>query len=195
MLLWDSYLLMSGGQTFSWLNLIFDIVGLVAGGFAKVAKSAFKAAGLLEKSVGKGLSEVIADGMKNPQTAGILQKIFNVIKGGMSKIEGVISQAGKFLSEKLGMKWVGKVMGSISVQIDKILSSVGITGKAAQSGIKAGLTAQGVTGGVTGRSGNKSWINCTRSNSRSGIIWRRRRTIRTFKIYASRWTCYICKRD
>jgi hypothetical protein len=148
MLLWDSYLLMSGGQTFSWLNLIFDIVGLVAGGFAKVARSAFKAAGLLEKSVGKGLSEVIADGMKSPQTAGILQKIMKLIKGGLSKIEGVTSQAGKFLSEKLGMKWVGKVMGSISGQIDKILNSIGITGTAAKAGVKAGLIAQGVTAGA-----------------------------------------------
>ena len=89
MLLWDIYLLISGSSNFSWLNIIFDVLGLGLGVFAKSARALFGGVSGVAKTAGKGLPEVIADGMKNPKTAGILMKFTEIVKTSLSKIMGL----------------------------------------------------------------------------------------------------------
>lgn len=124
MALWDTYLLISGQPEADWLNLIFDIVGIMSGVFAKSARTAVKAAGMTGK--GKELSEIIETGIKNPKTKGIFTTIYNFLKNATGKISKWISQAGKFLSEKLGMKFMNNIVKKISVFIDKILNKFNI---------------------------------------------------------------------
>jgi hypothetical protein len=150
MLLWDISLLVSGDPTFSWLNLIFDVLGVGLGSFAKGARAVFGGAKGVAKTMGKSLTEVVADGMRNPQTASILKK-FGSIAGGVS---GKVAQAGEFLSKKLGMKWVGTAINKVSSTIGKILESLGMVGTKAsttqgvKSALKMGAIAQGVTTGA-----------------------------------------------
>jgi len=158
MLLWDIYLLISGSSNFSWLNIIFDVLGLGLGVFAKSARALFGGVSGVAKTAGKGLPEVIADGMKNPKTAGILMKFTEIVKTSLSKIMGYVTQAGKFLSEKLGIKWIGGVINKISGYVTKILEEIGLSttmAKGVQSGLKAGTVAAGVTAGAESRGGQK----------------------------------------
>lgn len=153
LLCWDSYLLVSGDPTFSWLNLIFDILGVGLGAFAKAARSLFQAAGL-SKAAGKSLPDIVKTSMSNPKTAGIMQRFGKVAAEKLPQIKSAMSSAAKFLSEKLGIKWVGKALNAITGQISKILEAIGLVAKkgtmhsAVNSALRTGAIAQGVMSGV-----------------------------------------------
>lgn len=162
MLLWDVYLLISGSPEFSWLNLIFDILGVGLGVFAKAARSIFTAAGLVGKTAGKTLPEVITMAMKNPETAGVIKKIVPIAKNGLPKVMDKLNIGAKFLSEKLNATWAGKALNSVSEQLGKILESIGVssrkvgvtTAQGVKSGLMMGGIAQGITTGVKKIRGN-----------------------------------------
>jgi len=150
MLLWDSYLLISGDKNFSWLNLIFDILGVGLGTFAKTSRALFGGAAGVQKTAGKSIVQIISDGMKNSKTAGIMVKLKELLGSGLSKIMGPLQTAGKFMSEKLGLKWIGKALDGVSSQIAKILEAFGVkavkntTKAGVKSAIKSGSLAQGI---------------------------------------------------
>lgn len=149
MLLWDVYLMSSGKPEASWLNIIFDMLGMGSGVFAKGARASAKASGLFQRMIGKDIKTVVQEGLKNPQTAKQFGQIGNLIRNSSSKITGVLQQSASFLSEKLGMKWAGKMITKVSEFIGKILEAFGI--KSAKAGV---TTAHGVKTaiktGVTG---------------------------------------------
>lgn len=159
MLLYDGYLLITGASNGSWLNLIFDILGVGLGSFAKGARAAFGGASAVQKTAGKGVAEVVGEGLKNPRTAEIMVKLKNLISKGLGKLMGPIQTAAKFLSEKLGLKWVSKVLDSISGQIAKLLEAFGVkavkgtTKAGVKSGIKTGTMAQGFVSAAETKTG------------------------------------------
>lgn len=153
MLLWDAHLLASGDPNFSWLNIIFDMLGMVSGVFAKGTRAAAKASGLFQKVMGKDIKTVVQEGMKNPQTAKQFTQIGNLIRSGASKITGILQQSAAFLSEKLGMKWVSGIVNKISGFIAKILEAFGVKAKipgvTTAQGVKAGLKGTATTAALT----------------------------------------------
>lgn len=153
MLLWDTYLGVSGNPGFSWLNIIFDMLGVISGVFAKGTRAAAKASGLFQKVMGKDIKTVVQEGLKNPQTAKQFTQIGNLIRSGASKITGILQQSATFLTEKLGLKWAGGIINKVSEFIAKILEAFGVKSKVAgvttAQGVKSGLKGTAVTAGVT----------------------------------------------
>jgi hypothetical protein len=152
MLLWDISLMMSGSPEFSWLNLFFDFLGVGFGALAKIAKGVFKTAGILGKSNGKSLAEVLQMAMKNPEAAQIIKKTETGLKSvGPSIISGLKS-TGDFLSKKLGMKWVSKALDGVSEAMAKVLEAIGIVsrkeGVTTAQGVKSGLKMGGLAKGI-----------------------------------------------
>ena len=138
MLIFDGYLLMNNDPHFSWLNVFFDVLGIGAGIAAKTARSAIGGAEVVASTQGKSLESVIADGSKNPETASFFQKVGCVLSAGAGKILSPLNNVSEFLSNKLGLKWVGKVIDGIGNVLGKIANAFGIKGsakKAAQLGI------------------------------------------------------------
>jgi hypothetical protein len=146
MTLYDGYLLWTKDPSFSWYNLFFDILGIGLGAIAKAARTIFESVGLLGKSAGKSLTTVIEDASKNPSTAGYIQKLGGVLKSGVNKIMSPLQTAGKFMSEKLGLKWVSKILDSFSETMGKILESFGIVAKkgTAAGGVKSAIKSGGL---------------------------------------------------
>lgn len=155
MLLWDTYLLISGSSEASWGDFFLDILG--AGALGVIAKGA---RGVLGRTVGKGLGEVVADGMKNPQTASIVNKTVGIVSSGLTSIMKPIQAAGRFLSQKLGFKWVGEAIDGVSKLVSKMLETVGVVAKkgttqaGVKSAIKNGGVAQAFTSGANMLKGN-----------------------------------------
>lgn len=163
MLIWDIYLKASGKPEFSWLNVIFDMVGMISGIFAKGTRAAAWASGLFQKTMGKDIKVVVQEGMKNPETAKQFSQIGNLIRNGASKITGILGQSAAFLSEKLGMKWAGGMVNKVSEFIAKILEAFGIkaklpgvtTAQGVKSGIKGGAVTAGLTAGLESQPGQQ----------------------------------------
>jgi len=153
MLCWDSYLLVSGNRSFSWLNLVFDILGVGLGSFAKAARSIFGGAAGVSRTAGKGLPEVIQGAMKNPKTANVMKNFSEVASKKLPQIQTTMRSAGKFLSEKLGFKWINSAVDAITGQISKILEALGVVSKKAgvttQQGVRSAMTTGGIAQGVT----------------------------------------------
>jgi hypothetical protein len=151
MLLWDLYLLATGDEGFSWLNLIFDILGVGLGAVAKVARIAFGGASGVAKTAGKSLPEIISGAMKNPQTAKFLEKFKGVVQSTLPKIMEVMKSAGSFMSKKLGISWINKVINGISAPIAKILEAMGIVAKKGTTtqGVASALKMGGIAKGIT----------------------------------------------
>ena len=150
MLLWDLYLLASGDEGFRWLNLIFDILGVGLGAIAKAARLAFGGAAGVAKTAGTSLPEIISGAMKNPQTAKFLEKFKGVAKSALPKIMEVMTKAGEFMSKKLGISWINKVINGISAPIAQILEAMGIVAKKGTTtqGVASALKMGGIAKGI-----------------------------------------------
>jgi hypothetical protein len=166
MLAWDIYLWKSGDSKFSWLNLIMDVIGVVAGAAAKGLKVIFEGLfGPIAKTAGKGVVGIVEKGMENPQTASIFKKFAQSAKPYVSKLTSALSQVGKFLKDKLGITWVGKVINKVGDAIAEILNAIGfkssatkaasmgitqkeLTKQGVRQGVKAGVTMAGATYGI-----------------------------------------------
>ena len=149
MLCWDINLLITNDPSFSWLNLIYDVLGVGLGTLAKGARIAFEAAGFT-KTAGMSITELISKATSNPKTAVILKQFGEIATKSLNNIMSAAQTAGKFLSEKLGLKWIDNALRSMSEQIGKIVQSLGFKGEteALQSGIHSGVKQGGIAAGV-----------------------------------------------
>jgi len=110
MLLYDLYKGFSG-KGWGVMNIIFDTLGIVAGGFLKSARSGLQSVGFLTSVEGKGAKEVIQSGFENPQTVGIFKKMGTSITGGIETVLGWLKSGATWLYEKLGIKWAMEMLG------------------------------------------------------------------------------------
>jgi hypothetical protein len=102
MLIYDLYKVFTG-KPYEWSDILFDVLGIISGGAVKALKGAMSAVGITKgMSMGKGIQKLAS----NPTTKGIMSKI----GGGISTVFGWIKKAGSWLSQKLGIKWVGDVV-------------------------------------------------------------------------------------
>lgn len=130
MLLWDIYLLSTGSPEFTWLNLIFDVLGIGMGSYAVSSRSALGGAKAVLQTRGKSLPEVVAYGMKNPQMSKVFKEFGKISTGGgMNKIMNSVKNAGDFLSKKMGMRWASTVSNKVSGQVAKVSNAIGIETK------------------------------------------------------------------
>jgi len=139
--LWDISLLLRNDTSFSWLNLILDILGMGLGTVAKGFRSIFGGAAGVSRTAGKGIGEVVAEGMKNPATKGVFTKLGELLSGGLSKIMGPLKSASEFLSKKLKLSWAGKAIDAFTTQIAKIMDAIGV--KSVSKGAKNVDTLKG----------------------------------------------------
>jgi hypothetical protein len=102
MLVYDLYKVFTG-KPYEWTDILFDVLGIISGGAVKVLKGAMKAAGVTKSMpMAKGVQTLAA----NPATKGFMATIGK----GIGKVFGMLKQAGTWLAEKLGLKWVSGVM-------------------------------------------------------------------------------------
>jgi hypothetical protein len=118
MLVFDLYKVFSGKE-WSWVDILFDILGMISGGAIKVVQGAMKTAGITRAMpMAKGLQKLST----NPSTKGIMAKIGK----GMSTVFGRLKQAGTWLAEKLGLKWVSGVMAKAETWLaENLLKPIG----------------------------------------------------------------------
>lgn len=160
MALWDGYLLLSGDPSFEWGNLIMDLLGML---FAPLVKGFKSLIGFFKGA--KTIEGAVEIGLKNPETKGFFTTLLGGLKNGFNSVKGALQKAGTVMSDKLGLKWVGKAISSFTEQVAKILDSVGVksTSKniakaggsnvtALKQGLKSsahtGTIAMGIEGGI-----------------------------------------------
>lgn len=119
-ILWGVYLIYDLYQGFAngkwdYLNIIFDILGIVFAGGVKILKTALKGVNVAGKSMAGTVQTLAA----NPGTKGIMSKIAS----GFSTVIGLLKQGASWLSQKLGLtkiaKWVGQGEAWLSENILK----------------------------------------------------------------------------
>jgi hypothetical protein len=183
MLAWDLYLLATDYKNFSWLNLILDILGVGLGAIAKGFRALLGGERAIANTAGKELPAIIQWGEKIPGVKQVFTKISGVLKSSLGAISSGLKSAGTFLSEKLGLKWVGKIVDSFSSKAAQLMDSLGVkAGKDAQkkfaqgasgkfqsaqlrntaaiksglkSGVKHGAIAGGIMSGAESETGQK----------------------------------------
>lgn len=138
MLIYDGYLLITNDPSFSWWNILFDILGVAFSGmgFAKAAKVAVGGSEAVAKTAGKGLEDVMKQGLANPKTAGFLKKIGNAA----SRAMGPLNAAYKFMTEKMGLKWIGKAFKAVENVFARIAKFFGASERIAGAAGKGGRT-------------------------------------------------------
>lgn len=126
MLAWDLYLMVSDYKNFSWLNLILDILGVGLGAVAKGFRALLGGEAAIAKTAGKELPSIIQWGEKIPGVKQVFEKVGSVLKSSLGAISSGLKSAAAFLSEKLGLKWVGKIVDSFSAKAAELLDSLGL---------------------------------------------------------------------
>jgi hypothetical protein len=118
MLIWDLYKVFTGKE-WSWMDILFDVLGMLSGGLVKALRVGMKAAGVTKSmSMAKGVQTLAA----SPKTSGIMSKIGS----GISTVFGWIKKAGSWLSQKLGLKWIGNVMNKAETWLsENLLKPIG----------------------------------------------------------------------
>jgi hypothetical protein len=104
MLIYDLWKVFTG-KDWNWLDLVFDVLGIVSTGAAKGFKILAKNLGITGKGGLQGMKSGLAKLSASPKTKGFMTTIAN----GTSKLGDLLKNAGTFLSEKLGLKWVSGV--------------------------------------------------------------------------------------
>jgi hypothetical protein len=110
-------------------------LGAIAKGFRIVFEGVF---GPLAKTAGKDLVGIVETGMKNPKSASIFKKFAETAGPMMGKLKSGLETAGKFMSEKLGLSWIGEALSGIGDAVAKILEAIGFKSsavKAAEMGV------------------------------------------------------------
>ena len=118
MLVYDLYKIFSGKE-WHWDDILFDVLGIISGGAVKVLKGAMKVAGVTKSMpMAKGVQTLAA----NPATKGFMATIGK----GIGKVFGMIKQAGNWLAQKLGIKWIGNVMAKAETWLaENLLKPIG----------------------------------------------------------------------
>lgn len=164
MLAWDLYLMVSDYKNFSWLNLILDILGVGLGTIAKGFRTLLGGEAAIAKTAGKELPAIIQWGEKIPGVKQVFEKVGGVLKDSLGTISSGLKSAGTFLSEKLGLKWVGKIVDSFSSKAAELLDKLGVKGGKEKLGQQVdamyGKTATGRTFKAAGKvqSANKALL-------------------------------------
>jgi hypothetical protein len=120
MLCYDLYKVFSGKE-WSWVDILFDVLGIISGGAVKVLKGAMKVAGVTKSMpMAKGVQTLAS----NPATKGFMATIGK----GISTVFNLIKKAGTWLAEKLGIKWIGGVMNKAENWLaENLLKPIGNT--------------------------------------------------------------------
>jgi hypothetical protein len=145
LLLWDLYKMMSGkyeSGEYQWsvMDVVIDAISLLLPALGKVVKGATA-----------GIKTFAQFGKKAVTEGGVLLKMFNLIKGGITKLGGYITQAATWLGEKLGMttlkSWGSKATAQLSkITDDMVAGSKGKIATKVPSKIKPVSTGQKVKG-------------------------------------------------
>lgn len=102
MLVYDLYKVFSGKE-WSWVDILFDVLGMVSGAAVKVLRGTMKAVGITKSMpMAAGVQKLAA----NPTTKGFMATIGK----GISTVFNLLKKAGNWLAQKLGLKWVSGVM-------------------------------------------------------------------------------------
>jgi hypothetical protein len=114
LLLWDLYKMLSGkyeSGEYQWsvLDIVIDAISLLLPAMGKLVKGA--TAGI--KTFAQFGSKAVAEG-------GILLKMFNLIKGSVSKLGSYITKAATWIAEKLGLKSIESWGAKATAQLSKI---------------------------------------------------------------------------
>jgi len=155
MLLWDLYKGFFKGE-WSIMNIIFDILGIISGGFLKTARAGLESVGFLTAVEGKGVKQIIEAGFENPKTVGLFKQMGNFIVKGVKTILGWIKSGATFLYEKLGIKWGMEILGKAETWLaENILKPFGngIGLKSVGSKALKGATGEVKTVGQAARQG------------------------------------------
>ena len=143
MLCYDVYLGISTGS-WNWVYIIIDILGtFTAGPGAKIAHGIFKGVGLIGKGVGGTIQSIIK---KLGTTSGgqKLSGMFKNVVSGLSTLLGYVTQAIKWIGEKLGLKYIVNAATSIKNWISKVVGEVSAAFKTSSVGQAVNATGQAV---------------------------------------------------
>jgi hypothetical protein len=144
MLCYDIYLGISKGD-WNWVYIIIDILGaFTAGPGAKIAHGVFKAVGLLGKGMGGTLVNIVK---KLGNTAGgqkIKGLIESVVKG-LGTLMGHVTQAIKWIGDKLGIKFISQSASNIKNKITQTVNELSTAFKTTGAGkaVKSVTTGTG----------------------------------------------------
>jgi hypothetical protein len=161
LLLYDGYLLITNSPTFSWWNLIFDIVGVVFSGVGAAAafRAAVGGAKVVSGTAGATIEGVISQAVANPKTAGTMAKIGGALSGLLGKLKPALD----FMMNKLGLKWIGRAFKAIEDVVARMTSallpkSATNIAKGAGAGTRASaeMVAAGAVIGGVGKLGSTS---------------------------------------
>jgi hypothetical protein len=143
LLLWDLYKMASGkyeSGEYQWsvMDIIVDAISLLLPAMGKVVKGATA-----------GIKTFAQFGKKAVTEGGVLLKVFNIIKGGITKLGGYITKAATWLGEKLGMtslkSWGSRATAQLSkISDDMVAGSGGKITTKVSSKIKPISTSQKV---------------------------------------------------
>jgi len=101
-LLYDLYKIFAG-KPWEWLDIIYDVMGMLSGAALSGLKAAVKAAGITK---GLGMAKGVSKLASNPATKGFMQ----TISSGVSGVFNMIKSAGNWLAKTLGLKWIPDVL-------------------------------------------------------------------------------------
>jgi hypothetical protein len=144
MLCYDIYLGISKGE-WNWVYIIIDILGaFTAGPGAKIAHGIFKAAGLLGKGAMGGLTNIVkklgaTSGGK--KLAGLVQQVV----GGIGTLLGYVTQAAKWLGDKLGIKFISQSATNIKNKISETVTNLSKSFKSTGAGKIAQQTGKAIS--------------------------------------------------
>jgi len=153
MLVYDLYKVFSG-KDWSWLNILFDTLGVISGGAVKALKGAMSGLKIAEGGGTAGMKAGITKLAESPETKGFMSMILN----GISKVWEGIKSAGTWLSEKLGLKWASDLLGKAETFLsENILKPIG-------NGLGLKSVGSKMVGGATaGEATRQSLIGTTKS--------------------------------
>lgn len=147
MLCYDIYLGISKGE-WNWVYIIIDILGaFTAGPGAKIAHGVFKAVGLLGKGMGGTLVNIVK---KLGNTAGgqkIKGLIETVVKG-LGTLLGYVTQAIKWIGDKLGIKFISQSASNIKNKITQTVNELSTAFKTTGTGKAVKSVATSTTKGL-----------------------------------------------
>jgi hypothetical protein len=118
MLIYDLYKVFSGGE-WSWMDILFDVLGMISGGAVKALQIAMKSIGITKSMpMAAGIQKLAA----NPATKGFMSKILS----GLSKVWESIKSVGSWLYKWTGFKWIFGVVGKAEAFLsENILKPIG----------------------------------------------------------------------
>jgi hypothetical protein len=120
MLVYDLWKVFTGKE-WSWVDILFDVLGMVSGAAVKVLRGTMKAVGITKSMpMAAGVQKLAA----NPATKGFMATIGK----GISTVFNLLKKAGNWLAQKLGLKWVSGVMAKAENWLaENLLKPIGNT--------------------------------------------------------------------